>query len=310
MSFLQNLWRDLVDKRLWPVAIVLVLAAVAVPILIGGGSDDGETTAALPTTTGGAAAQAQVAVAVDSDINPKSRAGKSRDPFKALVYAKVPKTAKGASTTGPGGAATGPVTPTTPATPATPASPGVGGSTATSSGSAVKPASPSPTTTTKLRRYAYAMTVQVKRSGNTTTKRNLRAVSYLPSKIDPILTFLGVTKDGNATFLVADGVAVKGKKSDCRPSVTDCHLIEVQPGGDLLVARIPKLGEPVRRFRILIRKVGLVRVSSLSSEKTKTEAKAGTRTARGASTVNTTVGISPGLDLGAVGQERVTSVTR
>ena len=38
MSFLRNLVSDLVEKRLWPVALLLVGALVAVPFLLGGGA--------------------------------------------------------------------------------------------------------------------------------------------------------------------------------------------------------------------------------------------------------------------------------
>ena len=34
MSLVRDLWADLVDKRLWPVAVVLVLALVAIPTLL------------------------------------------------------------------------------------------------------------------------------------------------------------------------------------------------------------------------------------------------------------------------------------
>ena len=36
MSILRNVWADLVGKRLWPVALLLVGALVAVPVLLGG----------------------------------------------------------------------------------------------------------------------------------------------------------------------------------------------------------------------------------------------------------------------------------
>ncbi|MDX6675481.1 MAG: hypothetical protein QOH11_2899, partial [Solirubrobacteraceae bacterium] len=34
MSFARGIWADLVDKRLWPVALALVVAAVAIPVLL------------------------------------------------------------------------------------------------------------------------------------------------------------------------------------------------------------------------------------------------------------------------------------
>src|SRR5206468_642806 len=34
MSLVNNLWKDMVDKRLWPVALVLVVALVAIPVVL------------------------------------------------------------------------------------------------------------------------------------------------------------------------------------------------------------------------------------------------------------------------------------
>ena len=38
MSPVRNIFNDLVDRRLWPVALALVAALVAVPVMLGGGS--------------------------------------------------------------------------------------------------------------------------------------------------------------------------------------------------------------------------------------------------------------------------------
>ena len=45
MSFLKNVLHDLVEKRLWPVAIALVAALVAVPIVLGGSSSSADAPA-------------------------------------------------------------------------------------------------------------------------------------------------------------------------------------------------------------------------------------------------------------------------
>ena len=61
MSILRNLLADLVEKRLWPVAVVLAGALVAVPFLLGGGGDAGTAdVAAIPATQGPEATQIRV----------------------------------------------------------------------------------------------------------------------------------------------------------------------------------------------------------------------------------------------------------
>ena len=59
MPFLKNIGHDLIEKRLWPVAVLLVLALVAVPVVLGGGS--AQTPAAAPTAAAAGAAAGQPA---------------------------------------------------------------------------------------------------------------------------------------------------------------------------------------------------------------------------------------------------------
>jgi hypothetical protein len=48
MSAVRNLITDLVDRRLWPVAVALLAALVAVPVLLGGGSKSPAPAPAAP----------------------------------------------------------------------------------------------------------------------------------------------------------------------------------------------------------------------------------------------------------------------
>jgi hypothetical protein len=283
VSFFQNLWRDLVEKRLWPVAAALVVAAVAVPLLIGGGSSD---TAAAPAPLPGAQEAAvvpgtpQVTVAgAPSDVV-RSRAGASRDPFKPLVFAKTPKVA--ATATAAGAAAT--ATPATATTSTKTASSGSGstssggtstGSTSTGSSSTGSSGSSSAGTTTtvtpkvtapatvkpSLKKFVYALTLTLKRSGQTSMRHNLQAVSYVPSPSAPLLAFLGVRADGRtATFLVGDGVTVSGNDLACRPSLKDCHFLEIKQGANILFSKTPAKGA-AKHYRLVLNKVALVPVS-------------------------------------------------
>ncbi|MBA3747232.1 MAG: hypothetical protein H0W96_07015, partial [Solirubrobacterales bacterium] len=40
MNPVRRLFADLVEKRLWPVALALLVTAVAIPLLMGGGGSD------------------------------------------------------------------------------------------------------------------------------------------------------------------------------------------------------------------------------------------------------------------------------
>ncbi|MCW2957903.1 MAG: hypothetical protein JWP18_706 [Solirubrobacterales bacterium] len=266
MTFLQNLWRDLVDKHLWPVAVALVLAVAAVPFLVDSGAP--ASTAAVPVTPaapalGTAPVTAQIAVAAASGGEAVSRSGKSRDPFRPLVFAKTEKAPATASATTAQAAA--PVQ----GTPQAKAGSGStsGGSTATGgtstttspSSSTTTPATtPTTITTTKTKLFTYAITVAVRRSGLTTVRRGVRAITYLPSTAYPLVTFLGVKGDGEtATFLLSDGVVVLGKGAACRPSAAQCDVVELKARENVQLVRTPKVGEPVKRFRLALLSVGL-----------------------------------------------------
>ncbi|MDX6731370.1 MAG: hypothetical protein QOC54_1318, partial [Baekduia sp.] len=136
MSFLKNVLHDLVEKRLWPVAVALVVALIAVPIVLGGSSNAGSTgadVAALPTTNGLAnhrdVARADVVSLEEQAAGSVQRAGTVRNPFvqhhqpkvvdqtvtNAVNTAKGIADALGAATSGGSGSGSGSGTATTPA---------------------------------------------------------------------------------------------------------------------------------------------------------------------------------------------------
>lgn len=274
MSFFQNLWRDLVEKRLWPVAAALVVAAVAVPVLIGGGSKDPSATPApLPAEQATAVVPGtpQVTVAGTPSDTARSRAGSSRDPFKPLVFAKTAKVTAAASPAAAAvAAAPAAATTSTKTTTGTSSGSTSSGSTSTgtsSSGSTGTATTVTPKVTTPatvkptLKKFVYALTLTLKRSGQTSMRHNLQAVSYVPSPSAPLLAFLGVRADGQtATFLVGDGVTVSGNDLACRPSLKDCHFLEIKQGANILFSKTPTKGT-AKHYRLVLNKVALVPVS-------------------------------------------------
>src|SRR3954447_19560374 len=89
MSFLRSLLKDLVDKRLWPVALLLVAALAAVPMLIGHLAGGTPTTAAAPApaaTPRDAGTSAQASVPLDPEpSDARHDDGRLRDPFKSRM---------------------------------------------------------------------------------------------------------------------------------------------------------------------------------------------------------------------------------
>ena len=84
MPFLRNVLKDLVDKRLWPVAALLVAALVAVPVVLGRSGDDATTTAALPATGAGTSTNENASVTLETTPDDtRHDGGQLRDPFHA-----------------------------------------------------------------------------------------------------------------------------------------------------------------------------------------------------------------------------------
>lgn len=265
MTFLQNLWRDLVDKRLWPVAAILLAAAIAVPFVIDTGSVDPEAEALTPVAAPSSApATRQVAVAVTPAAGSTSRDGSSRDPFKPLVFAKAEKAAAVTGTAAPGAAPTPPAAPpsggSTGASPS-PSPSSSGGKTPPSSRTTPTPtpATQTPTTTTTRRMLAYELSVRVGRHNKIKSRRGLKPITYLPSRAVPLVALLGFTAEGaRAVFVVSDDVVVSGSGRRCvGESQTACKMLELGPRDSVVLGRRRKDGKEPTFYRLTVSSISL-----------------------------------------------------
>src|SRR3954454_18083834 len=107
MKPLRDIWLDLVDRKLWPLAALLVIALVAVPVLVSrsasGGAGGSDVAAALPP-----AATPVVSTSQTSTTGGVYVGGRARDPF-AQQHVPKPMDLSGptASGLGPATAAIG-----------------------------------------------------------------------------------------------------------------------------------------------------------------------------------------------------------
>jgi hypothetical protein len=227
MNPVRNIFNDLVDRRLWPVALALVAALVAVPILLGGSSSSSPAAApaqlAQAPATGGTA---QAAISVSQVPTTRvDRAGSVRNPF---VQHKV----KDPSTT-----TTNPTTTTTPTSTSltnTPISSG--------GGTALSPVSSGPTTTftpvpgtggvkpqTSVQ-DVYRVNLRFGAAGNQKVRHDIPRLTPLPSMSNPFFVFLGVLADHKtAVFLVSSDATATGDGT-CKPNPTECDTVELKAG--------------------------------------------------------------------------------
>jgi hypothetical protein len=221
MNALRTLLSDLVEKRLWPLAVLLVGALVAVPFVLA----KSPATAPAPgagTTPAATAATASSAPTVEVVAAPSRHAplrGRAKNPFHQQHV--------GAKRSNADGGGTPPVDTAPPAGTGTP-SPDDGNS--PSGGAPTPPPKPQKT-------YAVAA-VDVrfgKASGNQHTHENLPRLRALPSATRPIVIFLGMRKGlDTAVFLLSSDVHAQGDGT-CTPSRAECTAIEVREGDVVLL---------------------------------------------------------------------------
>ena len=250
MTFLKSLWADLVEKNLWPIAMALLVALVAVPVVLGSGGEAPFDATALGATgaTGGLGAQAQV-VLDEPGATRRDRGGKLRDPFKQKP---VPATGTSGATGTPAAAAS-----TATLTAPTPEPSKATGGTAPATGATGSGGSPIPTPESRSRipgLSEYVTEIRLGEAGDARTPRTVARLTPMPSTDQPSFVYLGVLSDRRtAVFLLSSDVKPSGRAT-CRPSKTLCETIEMRAGQ---TAKLTVTGDEdsVTRFTLTVDKV-------------------------------------------------------
>lgn len=242
MTFLRNVLHDLVEKRLWPVAVALLIALVAVPIVLGGGGSDpdaGDDVALVPPTPAPAApttvaADKVVKLAEDATTDKVERKGKLIDPF---VQHHQPK--GGAEDDASAESSTTSTTATVQDAVDTATSvvsslgslgsPGGSSSSGGTSAPATTPAATKPKATSDADdKDLYRVSLKFGEDGAMKTYKDIRRLTPLPSADDPFFVFLGVSEDKkSAVFLVSSDAEPTGDGT-CRPSNDECSQVVMQ----------------------------------------------------------------------------------
>jgi hypothetical protein len=222
MNAVTSIWRQLVRRRLWPVAAALVAALVAVPFVL---AREAEVPVASTPPVAVAASKAgeEIAEPVVAAVTPEDRSrrrrvlGKVKDPFRPAPPKKSKAKANAAAKV-----PTGP----TPAVPTT--DPG-STSTGTGGGGTTVPAEPAPEKT------YYSPGTIIVRFGEAAEAAQLerfaiKKMQAVPDDELPLLIYMGLTKNGKkAKFLVDASVEVDGD-GVCKPHRSSCETIELAVG--------------------------------------------------------------------------------
>ncbi len=210
MKAVRDLWAQLVEKRLWPVALVLVVALVAVPLVLAKSPEPAaEQSDAPPVAAAAAAADLRdpdgPVVSVAAAIEGVPLRGRPKNPFRQQ---HVPKES------GPEGRDSVPVE-----------VPETGGDTGgPTDGDDTGDEQPPPQT------YRYAsIDVRFGRAGGSLREiRDVPRLTALPKAANPIVIFLGMRGDHEtAVFLLSTDVHAQGD-GRCVPSIKLCEAIELR----------------------------------------------------------------------------------
>jgi hypothetical protein len=217
-----ELWHDLRAKRLWPVALALVLGLVAIPVVLK--KDSSSPAPATPAAAAGttAADNASKAVVVaDSGSTGSSTLGvfNKKNPFKpdkAVIAAAHPETA-------PAPKASSGTSPSSGAGDTAPPASGGGNSGGGSTGGST-PAQPTQPQQPKGP-FAYTVDVKFGKRGDTRLHHNVQKLDVLPNQNNPLLIFMGVNTAGDTAVFLTDTSLKAAGEGSCKPNGNTCSFL-------------------------------------------------------------------------------------
>jgi hypothetical protein len=243
-SFFSNLWGDLREKRLWPVAVLLLAALVAVPVVLKKSPEEpppappiaaGQRNAPESEELKGLATVTleDAGVGDGSSLDTFDPANPFRPPERVveegdeesgegapgadevILSDEVVEGGSGGGDIGSGGDRGG----------------GTGGGTDGTGGTGDGDAG-GDGTTTETTEYAYVLDVTFSNNGRTRKIKGMERLDMLPSAASPLLLFLGVSSNaGNAVFLVDSTLDAAGE-GKCKPSQAECAFLHLGAGSE------------------------------------------------------------------------------
>jgi hypothetical protein len=232
-----DIWADLRDRRLWPVAALLLLCLVAVPVVLIKPAEEAPSKAATPTAgTANGDPLAKQAVVQAFDAKPLVKISNldqfaAKDPFKPIEQLKPLSASDVVATTGNGsgaqpgaGAGAGGESGGGAAGGATPDGNSGGGG----GGGVTQPVQPSPAPKTK--KFTYVVDLSFGHDSDVQRYQSFGRLGMLPSENSPLLVYLGVDGTGTqAAFLVDSSLSATGE-GHCKPSPSTCGVVYLEPG--------------------------------------------------------------------------------
>jgi hypothetical protein len=219
MKPIRDLIDALVERRLWPVALLLVVGLVAVPVALSKKAAPAAPATPVVADTPGPVLSPPSATVVAAIGTGRDLASLPRtNPFaqhRVKVAKSVEASTKAAGTTA--AAVSDTATATT----------GTGSTGTTTTGTTTTPTPSAPAKTY----LSVSVDLSFGRIGHSKKYTNLARLSALPSTADPVVIYLGVMRGTKtAVFLISSDVHPSGD-GHCFPSAANCQTVHVAVGG-------------------------------------------------------------------------------
>ncbi len=261
-GFLQDIYYDLKDRHLLPVAAILLVAIFAVPIAISGGSSSevpgsGGTAEAGASQSGvGAASGDLVAESAPGlrDYRRRLDHQQATDPFGTET--ETSEQSGGGSTGGESEGSSSGSTPTE--------SPSFSESPEPTPFPSSEPSGEGEPTKSKLTYYSYAIDVRISGGSEgqrSRVRKNLPELTMLPSRETPAIVYMGSTADGKkAVMTVSSDVQAIFGDAKCVLGSETCQLLALEPG----LPQTFVYGGAGKTYKIELLKIHLVKSDKLN----------------------------------------------
>jgi hypothetical protein len=269
-AVIENLYRDLRDRKLLPIVGLLLVAIVAVPIaLSASGSTPASTAAPTAEIVPADAPEAQAAVLAENpglrDYRKRLDALKKANPFdqqfetSGLAGTEVSSGTESTTSTTESGAA--PVTggdlgtststgSTSPSTSTTEPS--------TSTGSSGGSVDAEPAGESEISFYTFKLDLHFGVEGDVKEHRNVKLLDVL----SPVGTFLGATLEADrAVFALSSNIVAVTGDGDCAPSPDSCDFLSLDEGGSVTMTYQREGTEPAN-YRLVLDDIRVVKVKN------------------------------------------------
>lgn len=262
-------FRQLIDRRLWPLAVLLLAGLLAVPLLL---AKDGAQPVPMAATDAAAGAATAPAASSTQPVVSVAEAGDAEARRKVLGSAKDPFRPAPAPRSQEAETPEAKIVTQTASTGDTPA--GGGGSSAPSGGpvggglpSPSVPVGQPPAAPQKVYEL-YSLAVRFGESSADRLERsNLKRLKALPNPQDPAVIYLGIMRDRKtAVFLVDAGTEVQGD-GRCMPSPSNCQTLQLKVGETAFFDVTDEKGNVAAQYQLDVLKVMLRRTTDAQAAK-------------------------------------------